>query len=87
MEKGPFTWLGLLHKNVRGIVGDTGGHGYDKNYSHDPRMLYTSPPHYIEPSNTGWQAMQWREISDPITSTPYRDFNRIMREAACIQKS
>ncbi len=68
--KGTIYLVGSITQNVRGIVGDTGGHGYDKNYSHDPRMLYTSPPHYIEPSNTGWQAMQWREISDHITSTP-----------------
>jgi hypothetical protein len=69
-DKGSITLFGSISQKYRGTVGTTGDTGYTKNYSHDPRMLYTSPPHYIEPSNTGWQAMQWRETSDHLTTNP-----------------
>lgn len=69
-DKGEINLVGSIAQAFRGTVGTTGGTGYTKNYCHDPRMLYQSPPHYIEPANTGWQTMKWREISDHITSNP-----------------
>ncbi len=42
--------------------------GYSKNYWHDPRLMYDLPPSYLEPTNSGWEIIDWREISTPITT-------------------
>lgn len=65
--KGDITVIGSIAQRTRGVVGISGASGYDKHYTHDPRMLYSSPPHYIEPANTGWQVGEWKEISTPVT--------------------
>lgn len=65
-EKGDITLYGSIAQRVRGVIGLIGASGYDKEYSHDPRMLYTSPPHYVEPANTGWQVGEWKEIQTPV---------------------
>lgn len=67
--KGEITLFGSVAQRNRGVVGVVNGSGYDKNYTHDPRMLYTSPPHYIEPANTGWQVGKWTEINTPVIKT------------------
>ena len=36
--------------------------GYSKNYWHDPRLMYDLPPSYLEPSNSGWEIINWREV-------------------------
>lgn len=66
-SKGEITLFGSVAQRNRGVVGVVNGSGYDKNYTHDPRMLYTSPPHYIEPANTGWQVGEWKEINTQVT--------------------
>lgn len=66
-SKGEITLYGSIAQHNRGVIGLIGASGYDKNYTHDPRMLYTSPPNYIEPANTGWQVGEWKEISAPVT--------------------
>lgn len=66
-SKGDITVFGSIAQRNRGVIGQIGASGYDKNYTHDPRMLYTSPPHYIEPANTGWQVGEWKEIYTPVT--------------------
>lgn len=66
-EKGKITLVGSIAQRNRGVVGRVSSSGYDKDYTHDPRMLYTSPPHYIEPTNTGWQVGEWKEISTQVT--------------------
>lgn len=39
--------------------------GYGRNYWHDTRLLYEMPPHFLEPTNNGWEIIEWREISNP----------------------
>lgn len=54
---------GSLMQNYRGAVGIVGGsHGYSKNYVHDYRMAYDTPPHFLEPDNAGWEIIGWKEI-------------------------
>ncbi|KAB3537364.1 DUF4900 domain-containing protein [Alkaliphilus pronyensis] len=40
--------------------------GYNKDYAHDPRMLHQSPPHFIEPTNAGWEIFSWREVNQHV---------------------
>lgn len=56
---------GALIQKVRGAVGQNSGsswRGYQsKNYAYDERMTYEAPPHFIEPSNRGWEIISWEE--------------------------
>lgn len=69
-SKGAITLFGSIAQHIRGAVGTFSGNytvsGFEKNYTHDPRMLYTSPPHYIEPANTGWQVGAWKELASAV---------------------
>ena len=40
----------------------SGYRGYLGDYSSDYRMAYETPPHFLEPTNTGWEVKEWREI-------------------------
>lgn len=44
--------------------------GYGKNYWHDPRLMYETPPSFLEPSNAGWEMIEWQEISNPVVAEP-----------------
>jgi hypothetical protein len=35
-------------------VGEVGGSGYIKNYQYDDRMLFRSPPFFLDPVQSGW---------------------------------
>lgn len=65
--KDTITLIGSITQNKRGAVGTYNGQrtvtGYNKNYSHDPRMLYDMPPHFLEPVNSGWEIRSWREVN------------------------
>lgn len=37
--------------------------GYKKRYAHDPRMFYDYPPHILEPTNVGWEVIEWKETN------------------------
>ncbi len=37
--------------------------GYSSENVYDYRMQYEAPPHYVEPTNAGWEVMTWKEIS------------------------
>lgn len=56
---------GALIQKTRGAVGQNSGSswwGYkSKNYAYDDRMTYEAPPHFIEPSNRGWEIITWQE--------------------------
>lgn len=54
------------YRGPQGVSGFLSSAGYKKNYSHDPRLLYDSPPHYPDPANSGWQSSHWSEIKDHI---------------------
>lgn len=70
-RKGSIYFTGSMSQKFRGAVGTfsswTGSRltGYSKNYSHDPRMRYDSPPHFLEPTNAGWEIVSWREAANP----------------------
>ncbi|MDI6907395.1 MAG: hypothetical protein QMC81_07915 [Thermoanaerobacterales bacterium] len=63
--KGDIKLIGSIIQQTRLPVGEIGGSGYDKDYTHDPRMRYDYPPHFLEPQNAGWEAVNWREIANP----------------------
>lgn len=70
-DMGKLKVFGSIAQRYRGAVGTIGGlfqnqTGYDKEYYHDPRMQYNTPPHYIEPARTGWAACEWKETSSHI---------------------
>ena len=39
-----------------------GYRGYLGDYSFDYRFAYDTPPYFLEPTNTGWEVKEWREI-------------------------
>jgi cytoskeletal protein CcmA (bactofilin family) len=65
--KGTLTVRGSITQRFRGPVGTfnpgTGSpvSGYSKNYWYDQRMLYTEPPYFIEPLNSGFERVFWEE--------------------------
>lgn len=68
-NKGTATLVGSITQKYRGQMGVSGwlwSGGYKKSYSHDPRMLYESPPFFPEPSNSGWKSTKWSESSNHI---------------------
>lgn len=66
--KGTIYLVGSIIQQYRGGVGTfysgSGAQrsGYLKDYRHDPRMLYDTPPHFLEPVNAGWQIVSWDRI-------------------------
>ncbi len=67
-SKGTITMRGSMMQNSRGAVGTFNPYygnkisGYDKDYSHDQRMIFDTPPHFLEPANSGWEIINWKEI-------------------------
>lgn len=61
-RKGDITLWGNITQKVRKAVGLIDTTGYNKKYSHDPRMFYDYPPHILEPTNVGWEIHEWKEI-------------------------
>lgn len=45
-------------------------YGYFKNYAHDPRMVFTAPPHFINPAESGWEVRDWMEIPEIVVNNP-----------------
>lgn len=61
VRKGDITLWGNITQKTRLAVGVIGSTGYNKKYSHDPRMFYDYPPHILEPVNVGWEIHDWKE--------------------------
>jgi hypothetical protein len=55
---GTITLNGTIDQNWRGPVGTSSGGtlvtGYSKNYQYDARLVYLSPPYYLEPGTSFW---------------------------------
>lgn len=69
---GNLTIVGAFAQKTRGVVGLLGGgcgngtsRGYLKNYIYDERLGYVQPPRFMEPSNTSWRQLAWREVPPP----------------------
>lgn len=58
---GELNIYGAIAQKFRGVVGTTGGTGYDKNYIYDERLATDEPPYFLSPLNAGWQVE--REIA------------------------
>jgi hypothetical protein len=56
---------GAIAQLYRGIVGTFSGScpvsGYAKSYSYDDRLQFDSPPHFLNPVASQWQAVTWAE--------------------------
>lgn len=69
--RGVINMVGSITQKYRGAVGTfssrTGQRqsGYLKNYVFDPRMAYETPPHFLEPVNTGWEIVSWQLVTNP----------------------
>ncbi|WP_077367723.1 pilus assembly PilX N-terminal domain-containing protein [Anaerosalibacter sp. Marseille-P3206] len=69
VKKGNITLWGNITQRERKEVGtfdiNSGNNrtGYKKRYAHDPRMFYDYPPHILEPTNVGWEVIEWKEIN------------------------
>ncbi len=61
--RGTATVRGSLVAQSRSTMAVIGAGGYNKNYAHDPRMLYMSPPHFLSPSKSGWHIFEWKETT------------------------
>ena len=56
----------MLAQKYRGPMGYSILMVTKKNYSHDPRLLYDSPPMFPDPANSGWRSSRWDEITNHI---------------------
>jgi hypothetical protein len=56
---------GAIAQKFRGPVGQFGGvdHGYTKNYVYDRRLLYRSPPYFLDPVQSAWRTVSFTEQS------------------------
>lgn len=63
---GTLTINGAFAQKWRGVVGTYSGQtidrGYAKDYSYDPRLGYVQPPRFMEPTNSSWRKVTWREV-------------------------
>lgn len=61
---GVLTIRGAIIQKERGavaLINNSGvTSGYKKDYAHDPRMMYDQPPYSLEPSESGWEIMDWK---------------------------
>ena len=56
---------GVIAQRFRGPVGTGGASGnstgYIKNYSYDDRLVYRSPPFFLDPIQSAWQIVRYNE--------------------------
>jgi uncharacterized protein YjdB len=57
--KGRINLVGSIIQHYRGVRGLIGSTGYNANYTHDRRMAYATPPHFLSPLNAGWGIVSW----------------------------
>ena len=64
--RGDLNIYGVLAQQFRGVVGtfNSSGQatGYLKNYNYDTRLQYQSPPHFLDPVETGFEVALWTEV-------------------------
>jgi hypothetical protein len=64
-QLGLLTVNGAIAQKFRGAVGQFGSasHGYTKNYVYDDRLLYRSPPYFLDPVQSAWRTVGYTEES------------------------
>jgi hypothetical protein len=67
-EKGIATVVGSMIQDRRSAF-RSDSTGYGRSYTHDPRLLYQTPPYFLEPSESGWEINEWREVSTHVEVT------------------
>ena len=62
---GTLTVNGAIAQKYRGPVGQFGATaaGYIKNYTYDDRLLYRSPPYFLDPIQSAWRTVSYTEES------------------------
>lgn len=68
-NKGVATVIGSMIQNRRSAFASGSTTGYGRSYTHDPRLLYQAPPYFLEPSESGWEINEWREVSTHVEVT------------------
>lgn len=67
--KGDVTMYGSMIQKTRGAFASVDSRtgekksGYGREFKHDPKLLYQTPPFFIEPVDAGWEVNSWREVS------------------------
>jgi hypothetical protein len=46
---------GAIGQKFRGVVGEVGTHGYNKEYIYDERLATDEPPYFLAPLKAGWR--------------------------------
>jgi hypothetical protein len=63
--RGNLTVNGVIAQKFRGPVGRGGSNGnvsgYIKNYVYDDRLVYRSPPYFLDPVQSAWQVVRYNE--------------------------
>jgi hypothetical protein len=49
---------GAIAQKFRGIVGEVGSHGYNKEYIYDERLATDEPPYFLAPLKAGWKIVR-----------------------------
>jgi hypothetical protein len=64
-QLGTLTVNGAIAQKFRGPVGQFGStpHGYTKNYVYDDRLIYRSPPYFLDPVQSAWRTVSYTEES------------------------
>jgi hypothetical protein len=75
-DLGTLTLYGSLIEEYRGILLDIQYNnntcyqlGYSMNYNYDTRLLYETPPHFLQPSQSGWGVLNWKRIPTPTSGS------------------
>ncbi|MFL5910372.1 MAG: hypothetical protein ACJ768_07390 [Gaiellaceae bacterium] len=58
---GTLTVQGAIAQKYRGTVGTTAGTGYIKSYQYDDRLVFRSPPSFLDPVQTSWRIARYNE--------------------------
>jgi hypothetical protein len=67
-KMGTLTVNGAIAQKFRGPVGQFGStdHGYTKAYSYDNRLLFRSPPYFLDPVQSAWRTVSYTEQSPAV---------------------
>lgn len=65
-DKGTAELFGSLVQKTR-AAWRSGSNGYNRNFTHDSKMQYKTPPFFLEPTNSGWEIKEWREVNNHVT--------------------
>jgi hypothetical protein len=63
---GTLTVKGAIAQKFRGTVGTSNGAtGYLKNYQYDDRLVFRSPPSFLDPVQASWRTARYNEQLPP----------------------